>query len=80
MRVIIYVINTGTKKHISIIQKTKNKHDKTELLAKSKLYRVEVLISKGFIDPNISHSEFVLIYNMLKGFYNMKEEIESSNN
>ena len=36
----------------------KNKHDKTVLLAKSKLNRVEVLISKGFIDPNISHGEF----------------------
>ena len=58
----------------------KNKHDKTVLLAKSKLNRVEVLISKGFIDPNISHDEFVLIYNMLKGFSNMKEEIGNSNN
>ena len=58
----------------------KNKHDKTVLLAKSKLNRVEVLISKGFIDPNISHGEFVLIYNMLKRFYNMKEEIGNSNN
>ena len=75
----IYVINAGTKKHISIIQKKKNKHDKTELLAKSKLNRVEVLISKG-INPNISHGEFVLMYNMLKRFYNMKEEIGNSNN
>ena len=36
------------------------------MLAKSKLYSVEVLISKDLIDSNISHDEFVLINNLLK--------------
>ena len=59
----------------SIIQK--KKHDKTVLLAKSKLNRIEVLISKALIDSNTSHDEFVLINNMLKGYEEMKEEIKN---
>ena len=42
------------------MKKKKNKHDKTVLLAKSKLNRIEVLISNALID------EFVLIINVLK--------------
>ena len=55
------------------------KHDKIVLLAKSKLNSIEVLISKTLIDSNFSHDEFVLIYNFLKKFYNMKEETKNSN-
>ena len=36
------------------------------MLAKSKLYSIEVSISKALIDSNISHDEFVLINNVLK--------------
>ena len=36
------------------------------LLAKSKLKSIEVLITKAFIDSNVSHDEFVLINNVLK--------------
>ena len=49
------------------------------LLANSKLNSIEVLISKALIDSNISHDEFVLINNVLKKFYDMNEEIKSSN-
>ena len=49
------------------------------LLAKSKLNSLEVLISQPFIDSNICNDEFVLINNVLKEFYNMKEKIKSSN-
>ena len=49
------------------------------MLAKSKLNNIEVLISKVLIDSNISHYEFVLINNVLKEFYDMKEEIKNSN-
>ena len=49
-------------------------------LAKSKLNSIEVLIPKALIDSNISHDEFVLINNVLKGFYDKKEEIKNSNN
>ena len=47
------------------------------MLAKSKLNRIEVLISKALIDSNTSHDEFVLINNMLKGYEEMKEEIKN---
>ena len=50
------------------------KHDKTVLLAKSKLNSMGVLISKVLIDSVISHDEFVLINNVLKQYNEMKEE------
>ena len=62
----ICVITAGIKKYKSIIKKNKKKHDKIVLLAKSKLNSIEVLGSKTLIDSNISHSEFVLINNVLK--------------
>ena len=75
----ICVITAGIKKYKSIIKKKKKKHDKIVLLAKSKLNSIEVLISKALIDSNISHDEFVFINNVLKEFYDMKEEIKNSN-
>ena len=75
----ICAITAGIKKYKSIIKKKKVKHDKIVLLAKSKLNSIEVLISKALIDSNISHDEFVLINNVLKKFYDMKEEIKNSN-
>ena len=49
------------------------------MLAKSQLNRIEVWISKALINSNVSHDEFVLINNLLKEFYDMKEEIKNSN-
>ena len=72
------VITAGIKNHKSIIKKKKKKHDKIVLLAKSKLNSTEVLISNVLIDSNISHDEFVLTNNVLKQFYDMKEEIKNS--
>ena len=46
-----------------------------ELLAKSELSSIEVVISKVLIDSNISHDEFVLVNNMLKENDHMKKEI-----
>ena len=50
------------------------------MLAKSQLHRKEVLISKALIDSNVSHDGFVLTNNVLKEFYDTKEEIKNSNN
>ena len=44
------------------------------MLVKSKLNTIEVLISKPLIDSNISQ-----ILDVLKEFYDMKEEIKNSN-
>ena len=46
-------------------------------MAKSKLNRIEVLISKALIDLNIIHDEFVLINNVLKEYDEMKKEIRT---
>ena len=59
--------------------KKKKKHDKIVLLTTSKLNSIEVLISKVLIDSNISHDEYVLINNVLKEFYDMKEELKNYN-
>ena len=76
----ICAITAGIKKYKSIIKKKKKKHDKIVLLAKSKVSSIEVLISKALTDSNINHEEFVLINNVLKEFYDMKEEIKNSDN
>ena len=74
-------IATGIKRYKSIIQKKKKKHNKRLLLAKSKLSSIEVLISKTLIDSSISsHDKFVLINNVLKGYYDMKEETNKLQN
>ena len=39
-----------------------------------------MLISKALSDSNISHYQFVLIYNVLKEVYGMKEDMKNSNN
>ena len=72
----ICVITAGVKNYKSIVKKNKKKHDKIVLLAKSKLNRIEVLISKALINSNIRHDEFVLINNVLKELYDIKEEIK----
>ena len=51
----------GIKKYKSIFKKRKTKHDKIVLLGKDKLYSIEFIISKAFIDCYISHDEFVSI-------------------
>ena len=47
------------------------------MLEKSKLHSIEALISKALIDSFISHNNFVLINNLLKEYYAMKEEIKN---
>ena len=73
----ICALTTLIKKYKSIIKKNKKKHDKIELLAKTKLNNIEALISKTLIDSNISHHAFVLEDNVLKEYDDMKEEIEN---
>ena len=75
----IFATTAGIKKYKSIIKKKKKKHSKVVLLAISKLNSIEVLISKVSINSNITHDEFILINNVLKKFYDMKEEIKNSN-
>ena len=47
------------------------------LLGKDKLNTIEVLISKALINSYISPDEFVLVNNLLREYYEMKEEIKN---
>ena len=61
------------KKSTSLIKK----HDQTVFLAKSKLNKIEVLISKALFDSNISHDEFFFINNVLKEYDEINEKIKN---
>ena len=67
----IYAITLGTKKCKSII----NKNSEKVLLGKSRLNPIEVLIYKFLIDPYYSHDEFISIYNELREYNEIKEEM-----
>ena len=75
----IYAIAAGIKNHESIIKKKKIKDDQIVLLTKYKLNNIEVLISKGLLDSNISRDEFVLINNVLEEYDEMKKETKNLN-
>ena len=47
------------------------------MFAKSKLNKIEVLISKILTDSNISNDDFVLKNNVLKEYDEIKEEIKN---
>ena len=72
----ICAITAGIKKYKSIIKENKNKNDKIALLQKTKWDTIEVLISKALIDSYISYVEFVSTNNVLREYYDMKEEIK----
>ena len=47
------------------------------LLGKDKLNTIEFLISKALIDSYISHDEFTSVNNVLREYYEMKQEIKN---
>ena len=63
----------GIEKYKTIIKKKKKKHDKIVLLAKSKLSRIGIIVSKALINSVISHDELVSINNVLKQYDEMKK-------
>ena len=58
------------------LRKKKRKHDKMVFLAKSKLYRIKLLISKASIYSSISDEKFILTNNVVNEYHNLKEEIK----
>ena len=70
-------VDAEIKNYQPISKKTKKKHDKIVLLAKSKLNSREVLISKALFNTNISRHGFVLINTVLKESDDMKKEIKN---
>ena len=73
----VCAITAEIKKYKSIIKRKKKKHDKLVFLAKSKLNRIEFLISKSLIDSSITHDELFLKNIVLKEYNKMNEEIKN---
>ena len=48
------------------------------MLGKFKLNIIDILISKALMATYISYHEFVLVNNVLREYYEMKEEIKNS--
>ena len=65
------------KKLLSITRNKKKKHDKTLMLAKSKLNSIETLISQALIDMEISHEEFIAIFKEKDKYEKMKENVKN---
>ena len=53
---LIFSLTTGIVKKLT--RSKKKKHDKTLMLAKSKLDSIEILVSQALIDMEINHEEF----------------------
>ena len=73
----VCAITAEIKKYKSIIKRKKKKHDKLVFLAKSKLNRIEFLISKSLIDSSISHDDFFKKNIVLKEYNKMNQEIKN---
>ena len=72
-----FSLTTGIiKKLLSIARNKQKKHNKTFMLAKSKLNIIENLISQGLIDLEVSHEEFKIIVNEKEKYEKMKEVLE----
>ena len=59
-----------------LTKKKKKKDDKIVLLAKPKLSRIEVLISKALMDSVVGNHKFILVNNVLKEHGEIKKEIK----
>ena len=59
---LVFSLTAGIiKKLLKITTKKKKKHNKINMLAKSKLNSIETLISQALIDLDMSHEEFKII-------------------
>ena len=74
----VFSLATGiTKKLLKITRNKKKKHNKILMLAKSKLNRIESLVSKALINMNISHEENVKLKEKMKeNVRNISEKLE----
>ena len=67
------------KELLNMTRNKKKKHDKIFMLAKSKLYSIETLISQALNDQDISHEEFKMILNEKDKYEKMKYNLISKN-
>ena len=74
-----FSITSGFKKKKKTIRNKKKKHNKTIVLARSKLNSIESKISKALIDNEINHEDFMTILNEEKKYRELKESIRMMN-
>ena len=75
----ISAITAAIRKYKSYSSEKKERnHDHIEILAKSKLISIDVLISKSLINSYINHKELVTVNNVLREYNKMKAEIKKS--
>ena len=67
------------KELLNMTRNKKKKHDKIFMLAKSKLYSIETLISQALNDQDISHEGFKMILNEKDKYEKMKYNLISKN-
>ena len=75
-----FSISTGIV--IQLLKTTKNKkkkHNKTVMLARSKLNNIESKISEALINNEISHEDFMMIINEEKKYRELKESVRMMN-
>ena len=76
---LIFTIGRGINKSLlQLTKKRKKKHNKIITLAKSKLKRIETLLSSALNDSEISHEEFTNIITEKNTYENMKENIKDT--
>ena len=77
---LIFSLSTGIiKKLLNMTRKKKKKHDKILILAESKFNSIETLISHALNDLDISHEEFLMIFNEKDKYERMKYCLISEN-
>ena len=74
-------LNTSglVKRLLKTTRNKKKKHNKTVMLARSKLNSIESKISKALMDNEISHEDFETIINEEKKYRELKESIRMMN-
>ena len=76
-----FSITTGfVKKFLNTIRNKKKKHNKSVMVARSKLNCIESKISEALINNEISHEDFMTILNEEKKYWELKESIRLMNN
>ena len=71
---LVFFLTTGIiKKLLSTIRKKKKKYDQILMQAKSKFNGIETLMSHALIDMDISHEEFIAIFEEKDRYEKMKE-------
>ena len=77
---VAFSLSTGlVKKLLKTTRNMKKKHNKTVMLARSKLDSIEGKISEALINNQVTHEDFMTIINEEKNYRELKESIRMMN-